>query len=150
QEEDLLDRSRIFEQQCRLSRVAKQQGWQDHTDPGSGDWAAPEVAHISIKCLGTGDRQHDGAECQEGAQRIDAEQRSCVTRADCPQHPGSIKQIPSTPMEMNQVSITGPNQRATIPVPRYWMANNASVIARVRGTTATPNRESNNVRPSTA
>ena len=52
---------------------------------------------------------------------------------------------PSTPMAMNQTSITGPKKRPTRPVPRCWIAKSANVIIKVRGMTAMPKRSSASV-----
>ncbi len=42
---------------------------------------------------------------------------------------------PSTPIATNHTTITGPNRRPTLCVPRYWMANSATRMTNVAGTT---------------
>ena len=43
---------------------------------------------------------------------------------------------PSTAITANHTTITGPNSRPTVPVPKRWMANRATRMATAMGTTA--------------
>ncbi len=57
---------------------------------------------------------------------------------------------PSTDSTANHSTITGPNMRPTLAVPRLWMANRPIRIIRVSGTTKGASLLLSNVRPSTA
>ncbi len=53
----------------------------------------------------------------------------------------------STP---NHSAMTGPNARPTTPVPKRWIANRATMMTRVAGTTTLSKPSSMTFRPSTA
>ena len=87
----------IAEQLRALTEVVEEQRGQDHGEPGHPDGAAPEVAHVGVECLATGDHEHDGPENQEARQAVAAEESgSRAVGLTAARTPGSLT-MPAMP-----------------------------------------------------
>ncbi len=87
QEERILDRrrgsGRIEREHHRpLPHVVEHQGRQHECQPADPDRLAPEVAHVGIKRLSPGHRQHNAAHRNKGAKTVGHEEVDRVERVD--------------------------------------------------------------------
>ena len=76
------------QQQRSLPEVVEQQRRKDHREPGGPDRPAPEVAHVRIERLASGDHQDHAAEHEQPAPAVAREERHPVQRVRRPQHGG--------------------------------------------------------------
>ena len=81
-EERVVDSGRLGEEQRALAQVVEQQRGEDHDEPDHPDGAGPEVPHVGVKRLATGDDQDHRAKDDERQQRMGQEEGDGVRRAE--------------------------------------------------------------------
>ena len=115
-----IDRMRIGKNQGPLTEVVQQQSGQDQAEPGAADRRGPDMAHVGVKRLRAGQREEDAAHDREGDDRIRAAKRAASSGLNAFRMSGAAQMlmIPSKPMTTNQMTITGPNSRPILAVPR--------------------------------
>src|SRR5262249_42886585 len=82
--EGVLDGVGGGEQQCALAEVVEQQSWQNNDEPAKTDRQAPEMTHIRVHRLASGDRKEDRAKHRKRDawwRMYQVDQRA--VRADC-------------------------------------------------------------------
>ena len=71
-------------QQRALAHIIEHQRRQHEEQPRHADRAAPEMPHVGIERLRPRHRQHDGAERQKRAERVDREELDGIVRRQRP------------------------------------------------------------------
>ena len=88
QEERILQRFGMREQQRALAEIIQQQGRQYHAVPRQPYRSATEMAHVGIQGLTAGDRQHHRTESEKSLMGMGDDQIDGIQRIDGIQHGG--------------------------------------------------------------
>ena len=86
QEERLMRRLGVGEQQRALAEVVQQQRRQHQREPGDPNRPFPEVPHVRVQRLTTRDDEEHGAEHGKAVPAVRAKERDGVPRVDGRQH----------------------------------------------------------------
>ena len=65
---------RVAEDERALAHVVEDAGGEDEQQPGAGDRRAAEVAHVGVERLGSGDREDDRRQREEGHREMAREE----------------------------------------------------------------------------
>src|SRR5712692_7209242 len=71
-------RLRLSEHERALAEVVEHEGRQHHDEPREPDRTAPEVAHVGVKRLGSGDGEHDGPQDKKACGSVAREKLEAV------------------------------------------------------------------------
>ncbi len=84
---------RPVHQQGSLPKIIHYQGGKDQGKPGQANGFFPEMPHIRIKCLSSGNHQENGAQHYKPLQPVGKQKPDCVPRENSSQHLRSLEHL---------------------------------------------------------
>ena len=130
------------QQQRALTEVVQQQRRPDEPEPREPHGPLAEVAHVGVQRFGAREHEEHGAQDRQRDGRMRREQRDRVARRHrgrAPRARPRSRECRAPPASPNHSTMIGPNSPPTRAVPRRWIANSATRMPSVIGSTTLAN-----------